>query len=145
MAGDAVAVNWVWPPKWDGNAPEPGQPGWKRIKVNLTCLSDGTGETDIRKIDISELRNSKGEVANRTKLIHADYNVSGLNVLLEWDRAPHKEMARLLGASGAVSGNIKEPRYDDSDGTDGTGDILLTTTGATAGDGYDITLELELL
>lgn len=142
---DTVAVNYLWPPKWDGNPPEPGQPGWKRIKVNLTCESDGTGETNVRKIDISELRNAVGAVANRTVCIGIEYNISGLNVLLEWDRAPHKEIARLLGFGGAVSDKITEPRYDDSDGTDGTGDILLTTTKFTDGDGYDITLHLELL
>lgn len=142
---DSVKVNWVHPADWDGNPPEPGQPGWKRIIVNLTCESDGTGETDVRKIIMSELRNAVGAVANRTVCNKIEYNVAGMNVLLEWDREPHKEIARILAFDGVAAGTIEEPRYDDSDGSDGTGDILLTSTKFTDGDGYDITLHLELL
>lgn len=144
---DTVAINWIFPPNWDGNQSEPGEkhPGYRKMIVQLICLSDGTGETDVQKVDISELRNSVGEIVTRTVVEKVEYNISGLNVLLEWDRAPHAEICRLVGANGAISGCIKHDVVDPSDGVDDrTGDILLTTTGFTAGDGYNITLHIRL-
>ena len=135
-------VVWIYPPKWDGNSPEPGANirGHLRFEIKLTNLSDGTDETNVRKLDISNLRSSSGEICTKVIIDCVKYNVSGLNVLLGWDRAPQAEICRIFGANGAISGRITGPLHDLGDISDGTGDILLTTTGATSGDGYEIIL-----
>jgi len=138
---DAVAIKWIYPANWDGNPPSSG--GWNRVKVQLTCLSDGTGETNVKKVDISEFRTTEGIAPIGTIIDRIEYDVSGFNVLLEWDRAPAAEITRLIGAPSGISGVIGYSLVDPSDGTDGTGDILITTTGATSGDGYRILLHMR--
>jgi hypothetical protein len=141
---DTVNTHWIYPPNWDTNPVDIGGniPGFHRFKIRITNLSDGTGETDKQKLDISELRTIKTDQCTKTIIDKVYGIVSGLNVLLEWDRAPHQEICRLLGANGSTEVCIKGPIVDPSDGIgDGTGDILLTTTGHTSGDGYDITIE----
>jgi hypothetical protein len=144
---DTVTTKYLWPPNFDGNPPEPGQPGWKRVRVQLTGISDGSGESAVKKIDVSDLRRPDGESVVRTVLESLEYDAFGFTSLkLEWDRAPREVMAVLAGNNSAKldyrkSGGLAEQ----SDGSDGTGDILLTTAGATSGDSYNIILSLMLL
>lgn len=140
---DTVTEQWVYPPNWDGNAPEKG--GWRTVSKRFTCVSDGTGETDVVKIDISELRTTSGAIPTRTAIESIQYVVVGFaSVVLEWDRAPNSVICVLTDNSGklcfAKSGGLPDPS---SDG-DRTGDILLTSSGATSGDTYDITVTLKL-
>jgi len=142
---DTVATTWIHPANWDGNTPPANHVGWKRVIVNLTGLSDGSGESDVKKVDISNLKNAQGEVVTRTVVERIDYNIAGLTVFLEWDRAPHEVIAVLGGAAGAAAGSLRQHRADPSDGiSDGTGDILVTTSSATSGDSYDVTLYISL-
>lgn len=112
--------------------------------VNLTNISDGTGESNVVKVDVSTLTSRKtGGAATYTVVDRIDYQVNGFNyVLLEWDATTDDEIAVLKGTGSfdwsAVGGNV-DPK---SSGT--VGDILLTTNGSTAGNSYDITLWLRL-
>jgi len=136
-------IQWIWPPNYDGNPPAHG--GFKKVKLHLTgvalsVLESGEEETDVVKLDISELRKTNGDVPTRTAIESLSWDISGLNyVLLEWDRAPDKKIAVLSG-----QGEINNTLVDGSDGTDGTGDILLTTSGVELGSSYDITMTVRL-
>jgi hypothetical protein len=148
----ATTTKYLWPPNFDGNPPEPGQPGWTRIKVQITnANTDGTDESLVKKIDITEaggLRRSDGQPVVRTALEEIHYDAFGFtNIQLFWDREPAETMAVLAGNNSGhldyrKSGGLAEV----SDGlNDGTGNILLSTTGATAGDSYTIILHLLLM
>lgn len=142
---NVVKTTWIHPPNWDGEIPDSG--GWKNVIVNLSMLSDSTNESDVTKVNISELRMPNGQVPTMVTVKKITGHASGLNVLLEWDRAPHIEITRILGNGGVAHVDIADYMVDPSDGTDGTdgtGNILLTTTEATSGDGYDLTLHLIL-
>lgn len=129
----------------DGDVDE--HSGNRHITVQLTGISDGTGETDVTKIRLSDLRGPNGRQPAKTAVERIKGQVRGLDVLLEWDRAPSALITR-IGASGneahvdhdwrSIGGNI------DPGGDDRTGDILLTTTNADVGDIYTLTLDIRL-
>jgi len=143
---DTTAVQWLYPPdmqdsQWDEKS------GNRRVVVRLVGVSDGTGETDVVKVDLDLLKTLSGNVPRRTVIESVQYYVFGMTCVLEWDRAPRAEIIR-INQSGASDGGGKSwasvGGYVDPGSDDGTGDILLTTTNCTIGDNYDITLSLRL-
>jgi len=136
-------VQWIYPPNYDGNPPATG--GFKKVMLHLTGVAlsvEGSGEeeTDVVKLDISELRKPDGTVPTRTVIESLSWDISGLkNVVLEWDRAPDKVIAVM-----SERGKVEEAIVDESDGSDGTGDILLTTMGVALGSSYDIMMTVRL-
>lgn len=147
---DTVSVDYIYPPfmedgEWDLKS------GNRRVIVRFTGLSDATGETDVVKVDLSDLKTPSGNVPQRTVVESIKYQIQGMAVILEWDRNPHKEIVRLndFGFNNAEAsigeinwrskGGLTDPGLDDA-----TGDILLTSTNTYAGDTYDITLCLRL-
>jgi hypothetical protein len=140
---DTVTEQWLYPPNWDGNVPTRG--GWDRVVKKITCVSDGTGETDVVKVDISELRTRFGKVPTRTSIQKILYSVSGFSsVILKWDRAPNSTICVMAGTDGCFNWKKTGGLPDPSSGGDRTGNILLTSNGASSGDVYDITIELKL-
>jgi len=70
-----------------------------------------------------------------------EYDIFGMDVTLYWDRdGVDVTLARLPGGATTMSGKIRGPMTDPGtgDGTDGTGDILLSTTNAANNDSYNI-------
>lgn len=117
--------------------------GGRTYVVHMQNDSDGTGENAVTKVDISTLTNGLGQVPTHTTIDRIEYSVWGMNgVQLLWDHTTDDEIALLYG-QGLIdwteAGGNTDPRT-----TGGTGDILLTTVGATASGGYDITLWLRL-
>lgn len=110
--------------------------------VHMVNVSDGTGESAVTKVDISALLTVDGKVPTYTVIDRIEYSVQGMAVRLFWDHTTDDEIAVLQG-SGVIdwqaSGGKVDPRT-----TGGTGDILLTTTGHSSGDTYDITIWLRL-
>ena len=109
----------------------------------MTCISDGTGESNVIKVDISTLLNTSGQTVTYTAVEEIEWDVQGFSsVKLSWDHTTDDVM-KLLSGRGAVSykhlGYLFDPRS-----TGGTGDILLTSTGAVVGATYDITLVIQL-
>jgi len=135
---DSVNEQWVYPPNWDGNAPEKN--GWRRVVKMIRCVSDGTGETDVTKIDISELRCLNGSIPTRTVIEYISFDIKGFtSILLEWDRAANVPILT-MGGDSQDSIDFKEfgGLVDPGEEGDRTGDILLTSNGADAGDVYNI-------
>ena len=112
--------------------------------VRLTNVSDGTGESDVVKVDVSTLTNSNGVTVTRTRVKEIFWNIQGFtSVRLEWDATTDDEIAVLSG-SGYLDlhsvGGMLDPQS-----TGFTGDILLTTAGAINGATYTILLVVELI
>ena len=139
---DTVEVNYIYPPtmldgQWEDFS------GNKRVIVQLLGLSDGTGETDVTKVDLTDLKTQAGNNPTRTVVEWIQYAATGLTCALEWDRAANALIARMDGNGGTISDKMYldklDPGLDDR-----TGDILLTTTNADSGDTYDITMSIRL-
>lgn len=111
--------------------------------VHLTNASDGTGESNVNKIDVSTLTAGNGSAATYTTIKRIVGNVWGMNyVRLHWDATTDTTIAILKDSfdfDWSMEGGITDPR-----GTGTTGDVLLTTNGATSGGGYDITIYTKL-
>jgi hypothetical protein len=112
----------------------------KKLVVHLTNLSDGTGESAVAKVDKSAYTGLNGLEPSKLVVERIEFDVSSMRVSLLWDQTSDEQIAVLQG-SGFLD-------WRDSGGliganTGGPGDILLTTTGHAAGDGYDITLYLR--
>ena len=139
---DTVNVRWVYPPNWDGNPPEQG--GWRKVTIEMTGTSDGTGESAVTKLDISELRTVNGIVPTRTVVERLEWDISGFdNILLEWDRNP-KETIEVLSGRGHRDYRDRGGLVDPGESGDATGDILLTSNGAASGGSYSILMTVRL-
>ena len=143
---DTVKVEYLYPHNmlegsWDERT------GNRRVTVRLSGVSDGTGETDVIKVYLSDLKTTRRKIPTRTAVENVVWQISGMTVLLECDREPHAEIVRIDGAAGESNGafdwsNISgkmDPGLDDR-----TGNILLTSSNMVAGDVYDITMTLRL-
>lgn len=146
MATDAVQVKWIYPPNWDGNPPEDGKSGWGEVAVLLTGQSANGGETDVVKVDISELRTNTGAVPTKTAIMYIEWDALGYTELrLEWDRAPNALILDLGGTnSGKMNFRKKGGLVDPGEAGDRTGDIMLTEAGGGATDVYNIYMEIKL-
>jgi hypothetical protein len=130
----------------------------KQYVVHLTSLSDGTGETNVVKVDKSAIGvATDGIEALALDIERVDYTVTGFtSVKITWDHAADSPGLLLTGANtldytglgsryGAShilrdsirTGGLKDPKTADS-----TGDVLLTSS-ATSGGAYAITLWLR--
>ncbi len=110
--------------------------GIKAVYV-LSNRSDGTGEAAVTKIDISSLQ----LVPTKVKITKVKWAVVGMNVDILFDHDTDDRVLILNGngelTEADLHGGIKDPAS-----TGGPGDILLTTTGHTSGDGYTIQIEV---
>jgi hypothetical protein len=105
--------------------------------VLLTNVSDGTGESAVKKVDASDY------LASAFTIERIHYATAGMAVRLLFD-ATTDALGFAIGPDSTGSfdfttfGGIPDPRA-----TGYTGDILLTTVGHTAADTYTIILELR--
>lgn len=116
----------------------------RRYIVHLTCVSDGTGETNVVKVDKSTITNSAGVEPTAVNIAEVQWTMQGFEyVKLSWDHTTD-DTAMVLGPGQGFlcfeeAGVIKDPRS-----IGGTGDLLLSTSGAVSGASYDIYIECIL-
>lgn len=121
--------------------------------IHLTNVSDGTGEAAVIKVDKSAIAvAADGAEADSLDIEQVRWAVQGFtSVRLLWDHAADDTALVLSGngyedfrldadSRGTLTAipSLKDPRT-----AGGTGDILLTTAGASAGATYDVTLFLR--
>lgn len=113
--------------------------GTNKYVATFTNTSDGTGESDVAKINISGLAGAPIKV----KINKIWYDISGMAVEMSFDHDAN-DTVLVLGDQGFLDftsfGGIQDPAS-----TGGTGDVLFTTIGETANDTYTIIVELGLL
>lgn len=115
--------------------------GRKRKVLNLTNISDGTGEVAVVKADISTLVFNDGiMVPTYSAVDFIEFAIQGFtSVRLHWDHTTDDEIAMLPAGVGVIDwfavGGKCDPRS-----AGGTGDIVLTASGATSGATYNITI-----
>ena len=121
-----------------------------RIAVmKFTNFSDGSGESSVKKVDISALAaNSAGETPARATIEQIWYDIGGMRVALEWNATTNVVAAVLGGsaAAGNVSGHMDFRSFGGIKNTEASGvdgDIDLTTSGHTNLDHYTVVLQLR--
>jgi len=121
-----------------------------RIAVmKFTNLSDGSGESSVKKVDVSALaNNSAGAACAHATINQIWYDIGGMRVSLEWN-ATTNVVAAVLGGSAAAGPGSGHMDFRSFGGVKNTlasgydGDIDLTTSGHTNLDHYTIVLELS--
>lgn len=96
------------------------------------------------KVVLANCSLGNGVVASRSSVKEIQWSIQGFSsVRLFWDHATNATLAVLAQGNGYAEfgalGMLSDPLVGD-----GTGDILLTSSGALAGATYDITLVLTL-
>ena len=111
--------------------------------IQLTNTSDGTGEAAVTKVDVSALSpSSNGQACTGVRLAKIVYSTFGMSVKLLWD-ATTDAICWDLNADYTTDEDFTEfGGIANTAGTGKTGDINLTTTGASSGDSYVIVLTL---
>jgi hypothetical protein len=115
--------------------------------VKLTNISDGTGETNVIKVDASALVANTGIGAERLTITKVYWSVaSGTSstmsprVALSWGGSPNTVIATLTG-SGYWDLSTSGQAPFTNNASSPTGDILLSTAGFTANAAYTVVIE----
>ena len=122
--------------------------GDKIAVIKLTNISDGTGESSVKKVDVSALaKNSAGASCAHATINQIWYDIGGMRVALEWN-ATSNVVAAVLGgsaAAGNVSGHMDFRSFGGikNNASSPTGDIDFTTSGHTNLDHYTVVLEMR--
>ena len=120
----------------------------KRAVIKLTNISDGTGESSVKKVDVSALNtNAQGETCTRVTIDQVWYDVGGLRAALEFD-ATSNVVGLVLGgsaAAGNVSGHWDYRSFGGikNNASSPDGDLDFTTSGHTNLDHYTVILEMR--
>lgn len=111
------------------------------LVVKLTNVSDGTGEADVVKVDVSALTPACAEV----DLLKILYATDGMAVRIEFDGTADTVAWLVPANQHGVFDFTKMPPggVRNNAGAGKTGDILFTTVGHTSGDTYAIILWLK--
>lgn len=111
--------------------------------VQFNCLSDGTGESAVVKVDISGLTGPNGVECTKTAIVGIFWNIGGFtSIRLYWDHTTDLTIAQMSGSSLLDYSGMGK---NGDTGTGDTGDIVLTSSGAVSGASYTIVLILEKL
>jgi len=111
--------------------------GSRKTTMKFTNISDGTGESAVRKVDVSAL----SPAATDVKISRVIYDCAGMDVQLLWDATANVH-AYTLSGDGVIDFKPMGGLINNA-GTGKTGDILFTTTGHASGDSYSIILEMD--
>ena len=124
--------------------------GDRTAVMKFTNISDGNGESSVKKVDVSALtaNSHTGAACARVHITQVWYAISGMRIDLEWDASSNVK-ALILGAGVALeptNGNFDFRSFGGIKNNSGggiTGDIDLTTLHHTNNDAYTIILELS--
>lgn len=115
--------------------------GQRSIAVLLTGISDGTGESNVVKVDKSTITNILGNEPGAIVIDKIKWTMAGIGYAkLSFDHTTDDTAVVLCSGIGKLCfsdfGGLKDPSS-----AGGTGDLLLTTAGATSGGAYSIFIE----
>jgi hypothetical protein len=119
------------------------QDGERKAVLKFTNVSDGTGETNVVKVDVSSLAaNSSGQACTKVTVAQIWWQCVGMGVELLFDATANVLVIGLSPDSNGYHDYTPFTGIPNNAGTGVTGDILFTTIGASANDTYTVILEL---
>jgi len=118
--------------------------GTKRVVQKFTNISDGSGESAVKKVDVSALTTGlDGSACTGVVIERIWWQCIGMKVQILWD-ATTDVLCIELGEN--QSGNHEYSVFGgltNNSGSGKTGDIMFTTVGHTSADTYTIILDMR--
>ena len=119
------------------------QDGERKAVLKFTNVSDGTGESNVVKVDVSALTaNSSGKSCTKVTVTQIWWQCVGMGVELLCDATANTLIIGLSPDSNGYHDYTPFTGIPNNAGSGVTGDILFTTIGASAGDTYTVILDL---
>lgn len=113
--------------------------------VHLTNLSDGTGESAVKKIDITALIGPNRLAPRALSLVEAKGAITGMAVKLYSNFGTGVKPFLIAAGSPLHICLVNEGGIPDVGSGTNDGSLMLTTVGAASGSTYDLTLTFRLL
>jgi hypothetical protein len=111
--------------------------------MKFTNISDGTGENKVLKVDVSALNPSAaGGACDGVTITKIHASTHGLEVLMYWDATTDVLIQTIPQNSMYTLDFEKFGGLTNNAGAGKNGDILFSTSDASAGDEYTIVLEM---
>ena len=120
------------------------QDGARHVVMSFTNVSDGTGESAVKKVDVSALETDPmtGKACTTVVIQSVWFSTLGMSVKLLWD-ADADVLALHLPADYSDTLDMSEfTGLKNNAGTGVTGDIMLTTVSHSSGDAYTVILKM---
>ena len=119
------------------------QDGEKTAILKFTNVSDGTGESAVKKVDVSALtKNSAGQTCTSVAVSRIYWACVGMRVNMEFDASTNVLAIGLSEDSNGYHDYSDFSGIPNNSGSGKTGDLDFTTVGHGSGDTYMIILEL---
>ena len=119
------------------------QDGERKAVLKFTNISDGTGESAVKKVDVSALTsNSSGTACTEVAVSKIWWQCVGMGVELLNDATTDTLIIGLSPDSNGMHDYSSFSGIPNDSGSGKTGDIMFTTIGASNGDTYTVILEL---
>lgn len=113
--------------------------GKRHVVQKFTNVSDGTGESEVVKVDVSALNGAPSEV----KIMRVHYSTFGMGVRVLFDASTDIVALLIPADSDGVFDFTSFGGIPNNSGSGKTGDIMFTTVGHSSGDTYTIVMECE--
>ena len=119
------------------------QDGERKAVLKFTNASDGSGESAVKKVDVSALAtNSAGDTCTGVAINKIWWQCTGMSVKIEFDATSNVLAIGLSEDSNGYHDYSNFSGIPNNAGSGVTGDLDFTTVGASSGDTYMIVLEL---
>ena len=119
------------------------QDGERKAVLNFTNASDGSGESAVKKVDVSALaNNSAGDTCTGVAINKIWWQCTGMSVKIEFAATSNVLAIGLSEDSNGYHDYSDFSGIPNNAGSGVTGDLDFTTVGAGSGDTYMIVLEL---
>ena len=119
------------------------QDGERKAVLKFTNISDGSGESAVKKGDVSALAsNSSGTACTEVAVSKIWWQCVGMGVELLNDATTDTLIIGLSPDSNGMHDYSSFSGIPNDSGSGKTGDIMFTTIGASNGDTYTVILEL---
>ena len=127
----------------DAVASQTIQDGERTAVMRFTNVSDGTGESAVKKVDVSALAaNSAGQACTEVHIQRIYWMTVGMSVKLEFDASTNVLLTHIPADATGDEYYDNFTAIPNNAGSGKTGDIDFTTVGHSSGDSYMIILEM---
>jgi hypothetical protein len=117
--------------------------GIKKAIMKFTNASDGTGETAVKKVDVTTLSTYFGKACSAVQIERIYGLTHGMEVRLLWEASANVTILTFPQNAAQTMDFTDSVNLTNNAGTGKTGNILFTTLDASAGDAYTIILVLR--